>query len=81
VYDNLNGGNRTAKNRLAPFCIYTDPEVVQVGRNETEARRDRIEYRLAKMPMAEALRTTSTSESRGFLKMLIGTNSDEILYS
>jgi pyruvate/2-oxoglutarate dehydrogenase complex dihydrolipoamide dehydrogenase (E3) component len=79
VYDNLNGGNRTTKNRLVPFCMYTDPEVVRVGRNESEARRDRVEYRLARMPMAEALRTTSTSESRGFLKMLIGTNSDEIL--
>ena len=79
VYDNLNGGNRTTRNRLVPFCMYTDPEVVRVGRNESEARRDGIEYRLAKMPMAEVLRTTSTSEPRGFLKMLIGTSSDEIL--
>jgi pyruvate/2-oxoglutarate dehydrogenase complex dihydrolipoamide dehydrogenase (E3) component len=79
VYDNLNGGNRTTRNRLAPFCMYTDPEVVRVGRNESEARRDGIEYRLAKMPMAEVLRTTSTSEPRGFLKMLIGASSDEIL--
>ena len=77
--EDLNGGNRTTKNRLVPFCMYTDPEVVRVGRNESEARRDGIEYRLAKMPMAEALRTTSTSEPRGFLKMLIGTKSDEIL--
>jgi pyruvate/2-oxoglutarate dehydrogenase complex dihydrolipoamide dehydrogenase (E3) component len=79
VYDNLNGGNRTTRNRLAPFCMYTDPEVARVGRNESEARRDGIEYRLAKMQMAEVLRTTSTSESRGFLKMLIGASSDEIL--
>jgi pyruvate/2-oxoglutarate dehydrogenase complex dihydrolipoamide dehydrogenase (E3) component len=79
VYDNLNGGNRTIRNRLVPFCMYTDPEVVRVGRNESEARRDGIEYRLAKMPMAEVLRTTSTSEPRGFLKMLIGASSDEIL--
>jgi pyruvate/2-oxoglutarate dehydrogenase complex dihydrolipoamide dehydrogenase (E3) component len=79
VYDNLNGGNRTTRKRLVPFCMYTDPEVVRVGRNESEARRDGIEYRLAEMPMAEVLRTTSTSEPRGFLKMLIGTNSDEIL--
>src|SRR5262249_49959126 len=79
VYDNLNGGDRTTRNRLVPFCMYTDPEVVRVGRNESEARRDGIEYRLAKMPMSEVLRTTSTSETRGFLKMLIGISSDEIL--
>ena len=53
VHDNLNGGNRTTKNRLIPFCMFTDPELARVGRNETEARRDGIEYRLAKMPMAE----------------------------
>jgi pyruvate/2-oxoglutarate dehydrogenase complex dihydrolipoamide dehydrogenase (E3) component len=29
--------------------------------------------------MSEALRATSTSESRGFFKMLVGTDSDEIL--
>src|SRR2546426_12087970 len=25
AYDNLNGGNRPAKNRLVPFCMFTDP--------------------------------------------------------
>jgi pyruvate/2-oxoglutarate dehydrogenase complex dihydrolipoamide dehydrogenase (E3) component len=79
VYDNLNGGNRTTRNRLIPFCMFTDPELARVGRNESEARRDGVEYRLAKMPMADVLRTRTVSEGRGFLKMLIGANSDEIL--
>lgn len=60
-----NGSNRTTKNRLAPFCMNTDPEVVRVGRNESEAKRDGIEYRLAKMSMTEVLRTTIVSEPRG----------------
>jgi pyruvate/2-oxoglutarate dehydrogenase complex dihydrolipoamide dehydrogenase (E3) component len=79
VHDNLNGGNRTTRNRLIPFCMFTDPELVRVGRNETEARRDGIEYRLTKMPMAEVLRTRTVSEPRGFMKMLIARQSDEIL--
>src|SRR4029077_11161406 len=79
VYDNLNGGNRTIKNRLVPFCMFTDPELARVGRNESEARRDGIEYRVAKMRTADVLRTRTVSEPRGFLKMLIGANSDEIL--
>jgi pyruvate/2-oxoglutarate dehydrogenase complex dihydrolipoamide dehydrogenase (E3) component len=79
VYDNLNGGNRTTKNRLIPFCMFTDPELARVGRNESEARRDGIEYRLAKMPMAAVLRTRTVSEPRGFMKMLIAKESDEIL--
>jgi pyruvate/2-oxoglutarate dehydrogenase complex dihydrolipoamide dehydrogenase (E3) component len=79
VHDNLNGGNRTTKNRLIPFCMFTDPELARVGRNEVEARRDGIEYRVAKMPMAEVLRTRTVSEQRGFMKMLIAKDSDEIL--
>jgi len=79
VHDNLNGGNRTTKNRLVPFCMFTDPELVGVGRNETEAHRDGLEYRVAKMPMANVLRTKAVSEPRGFMKMLIGASSDEIL--
>jgi len=79
VYDNLNGGNRTTRNRLIPFCMFTDPELARVGRIESEARRDGVEYRLAKMPMADGLRTRTISQTRGFLKILIGANSDEIL--
>ncbi len=79
VYANLNGGNRTTRNRLIPFCMFTDPELARVGRNEVEARRDRIEYRLAKLAMAEVLRTRTISEPRGFMKMLIGKRSDEII--
>jgi pyruvate/2-oxoglutarate dehydrogenase complex dihydrolipoamide dehydrogenase (E3) component len=79
VHDNLNGGNRTTKNRLIPFCMFTDPELVRVGRNELEARHDGIEYRLVKMPMAEVLRTRTVSEPRGFMKMLLAKESDEIL--
>jgi pyruvate/2-oxoglutarate dehydrogenase complex dihydrolipoamide dehydrogenase (E3) component len=79
VYDNLNGGNRTTRNRLLSFCMFTDPELARIGRNESETRRDGVEYRVAKMPMADVLRTEAVSEPRGFLKMLIGANSDEIL--
>jgi pyruvate/2-oxoglutarate dehydrogenase complex dihydrolipoamide dehydrogenase (E3) component len=79
VYDNLNGGNRTTTNRLVPFCMFTDPELARVGRNESEAQRDGIAYRVAKMRTAEVLRTRTVSEPRGFWKILVGANSDEIL--
>jgi len=79
VHDNLNGGNRSTKNRLVPFCMFTDPELARVGRNESEARRDGIEYRLVKMPIAQVLRTRTVSEGRGLMKMLIEKESDEIL--
>jgi pyruvate/2-oxoglutarate dehydrogenase complex dihydrolipoamide dehydrogenase (E3) component len=79
VRDNLKGGNRTTKDRIVPFCMFTDPELARVGRNEIEAKRDKIEYRVAKLPMANVLRTHTIAEPRGFMKMLIGKDSDEIV--
>ncbi|HEY6400234.1 MAG TPA: FAD-dependent oxidoreductase [Blastocatellia bacterium] len=79
VYDNLNGVDRTTRNRLVPFCLFTDPELIRVGLNESEARRDGVEYRLARMPMSDTVRTATVSEPRGLLKMLIAKGSDEIL--
>ncbi|MCU1272051.1 MAG: Dihydrolipoyl dehydrogenase [Acidobacteriaceae bacterium] len=79
VRDNLNGGNRTTKDRLVPFCIFTDPELARVGLNEREAKSRGLEYRVAEMPMAAVLRTRTLSEPRGFMKMLIDAYSDHIL--
>jgi pyruvate/2-oxoglutarate dehydrogenase complex dihydrolipoamide dehydrogenase (E3) component len=79
VRDNLNGGSRTTRDRLVPFCMFTDPELARVGLNETEAKARSIAYRLAKMPMAGVLRAVAIGETRGFVKMLVDAESDRIL--
>ena len=79
VHDNLTGGSKTTSGRLVPFCMFTDPELARVGLNETESRRLGLGYRVLSMPMAAVLRTRTISEPRGFMKMLIAADSDEIL--
>ena len=79
VRDNLNGGSRTTRNRLVPYCMFTDPELARVGLNESEAKSRHIRYRVARMPMAAVLRTRTISEPRGFMKMVIEQDSDRIL--
>lgn len=79
VRDNLNGGNRSTDGRLVPFCIFTDPELARVGLSESEAKQRAISYRLATIPMMKVRRTATISETRGFLKALISSDSDEIL--
>jgi pyruvate/2-oxoglutarate dehydrogenase complex dihydrolipoamide dehydrogenase (E3) component len=79
VRDNLNGGNRSTAGRLIPFCLFLDPELARVGLNETEARRRGLGYRLLRLPMDAVLRTRTVSQARGFLKMLIAADSDQIL--
>ena len=79
VRDNLAGGHRVTTGRQVPFCMFTDPEFARVGLSETEAKDRGVAYRLAKIPMLAVLRARTLSETRGFLKALIDTESDRIL--
>ena len=79
VMDNLNGGNRTTRDRLIPFCLFTDPELAHIGLNETQAKAKGIPYRLSKVPMKSILRSRTISAESGFVKALVATDSDKIL--
>jgi pyruvate/2-oxoglutarate dehydrogenase complex dihydrolipoamide dehydrogenase (E3) component len=78
VLSHLDGGNRTTRDRLIPYCLFIDPELAHVGLSEAEAKSKGVSYRLVKQPMAAVLRTRTLSETRGFAKALIGTD-DRIL--
>lgn len=79
VFDNMNGGNRVTTGRQVPFCMFTDPELARIGLSETEAQAKGVSYRLAKISMSMVLRTRTLSETHGFMKALIDTESDRIL--
>ena len=79
IRDNLEGGHRTTRGRVVPFCIFTDPPLARVGLNEVEARRRGVKVRVATLPAREILRTWTTGETRGFLKALVDERRDEIL--
>src|SRR5262249_36119811 len=78
VLADMTGGVRTTRDRLIPYCLFTDPELAHVGLHESEARAKKIPYRVWKLPMAAVLRTRTLSETRGFMKALIGPD-DRIL--
>ena len=79
IRDNLAGGSRTTRDRLIPFCLFTDPPLARVGLNEREAGRRGVEVRVATLPMSAVLRTRTTAESQGFMKALVDAQSDRIL--
>ncbi|MFO0958600.1 MAG: FAD-dependent oxidoreductase [Isosphaeraceae bacterium] len=79
VLDNLAAdGARSTTGRQVPFCLFTDPELARVGLSEKEAASRGIAYRKATIPMEAALRSRTISETRGFLKALVGAD-DRIL--
>ena len=76
--DNLAGRERSTTGREIPFCLFTDPELAHIGVSETQAKAQGIAYRLFKIAMAADLRTRTLSETRGFMKALVGED-DRIL--
>ena len=76
---NLGGGNRTKRDRLVPYCMFTDPPLARVGLSEDEAQRQGIAVRVAKLPIAAVLRSRTISETRGFMKALVEAGGDRIL--
>lgn len=79
VRDNLAGGNHVTTWRLIPYTLFTDPELARIGLTEKEAKGQNIAYRLFKIPMEQVLRAHTLSETRGFLKALVGLDNDLIL--
>ena len=79
VYDSITGGKRVTTGRQIPFCLFTDPELARIGLSEKEAKAQGIPYRLFKIPMSAVMRSTTMSETRGFLKALVEIDSDRIL--
>jgi pyruvate/2-oxoglutarate dehydrogenase complex dihydrolipoamide dehydrogenase (E3) component len=76
---NLSGGNRSKRDRLVPYCMFTDPALARVGLSEVEAQRQGIAVRVARLPMAAVLRAQTISETRGFMKALVEANGERIL--
>ena len=79
VRDNLAGGNRSTRDRLVPYCMFTDPPLAHVGLSEVEARRRGLATRVARLPMSAVRRTATTDETQGFMKVLVGESDDRIL--
>jgi pyruvate/2-oxoglutarate dehydrogenase complex dihydrolipoamide dehydrogenase (E3) component len=78
VRDNLAGGKRSTRDRLIPYCVFTDPPLAHVGLSESEAEREGVAVRVGKLPTAAVLRAQATGEKQGLMKVLIGADDDRI---
>jgi len=76
---NLAGGKRSTRDRLVPYCMFTDPPLARVGLSEREAQRQGVIARVARLPMSAVLRAHTTDETQGFMKALVGASDERIL--
>jgi pyruvate/2-oxoglutarate dehydrogenase complex dihydrolipoamide dehydrogenase (E3) component len=79
IRDNLAGTKRSTRDRLVPYCMFTDPPLAHVGLSEGDAQRQGLTARVAKLPMSSVLRAQTTDERQGFMKALVSASDDRIL--
>ena len=78
ITDNLAGGKRSTRDRLVPYCMFTDPPLARVGLSEREAQHQGVTARVARLSMSAVLRAHTTDETQGFMKALVASD-DRIL--
>ncbi len=75
----LEGGSATTTNRLVPYTVFIDPQLGRIGMNEQDAHARGINHCVGKMPMDYVARALEVDESRGFMKVVVDADTDEIL--
>ncbi|WP_214072966.1 mercuric reductase [Mucilaginibacter sp. dw_454] len=80
VYRNLiEKHNYTTADRPIPYCMFTDPQLGRVGISEQEAKEQKLDYIVAKLPMAHVARAVETGDTRGFMKAIVDRKTKKIL--
>jgi pyruvate/2-oxoglutarate dehydrogenase complex dihydrolipoamide dehydrogenase (E3) component len=79
IMDNIAGGKRSTRDRLVPYCMFTDPPLAHVGLSEGEAERQNVAVRVGRLPTSAVLRAQAIGETQGLMKILVGANDDRIL--
>ena len=72
-------GEATIDGRLVPYTIFIDPQLGRIGLTEAEARAQGKNIRVARMPMTYVARALETDETRGFIKAIVDSGTDQIL--
>jgi len=65
--------------RPVPYCMFTDPQMGRIGLDETAAKKQGLNYRVAKLPMAHVARAIETGDTRGFMKAIVDIQTKKIL--
>jgi pyruvate/2-oxoglutarate dehydrogenase complex dihydrolipoamide dehydrogenase (E3) component len=72
-------GNATTEGRLVPYTVFIDPQLGRIGPTEAEARAQKHNIRVARMPMTSVARALEVDEARGFMKAIVDADTGHIL--
>jgi len=75
----IDDGDRTIAGRQEPYVVFTEPQLGRIGLSEQDAKKQKLDYRVASMPMSSVARAYEVDEPRGVMKVLVDAESDRIL--
>jgi pyruvate/2-oxoglutarate dehydrogenase complex dihydrolipoamide dehydrogenase (E3) component len=75
----LCGENRTRSDRVLGYAVYTEPQVGRVGMTLEQAQKQGMNARAVTLPMNQIARAIEWGHDLGFYRMVIDTDTDEIL--
>ncbi|HOG52602.1 MAG TPA: dihydrolipoyl dehydrogenase [Bacillota bacterium] len=67
---NMAGQNRTMDYFAVPNCVFTSPEVSQVGVSEAGAKESGIGYKVGRFPYSALGKASTMGEAEGFVKLV-----------
>src|SRR5690554_470444 len=77
--DHILGGTQKMDYKAIPKAVYGMPEIASVGLTEQEAKSKNINYTVSKFPLAGNGKALADGQTVGFIKLIKGTELDEIL--
>ena len=77
--ENILGTKNKINYDQIPAAIYGHPEIAMIGLTEREAKKRGLKYSVSKFPLAGNGKALADGESVGFVKIIKGTELDEIL--
>jgi pyruvate/2-oxoglutarate dehydrogenase complex dihydrolipoamide dehydrogenase (E3) component len=75
----LEGGSATIADRPVPYTMFIDPQLGRIGLTEQEARDRGRDVRTAMIPMTYVTRAVEMGETRGFMKAVVDSETNQIL--
>jgi len=79
IHNLTKGTKLSTKNRVLPYCMFTDPQLGRVGLTEHEAREKGFDVLVASMPNSAVARAIETGDTRGMMKAVVDAKTDKIL--
>jgi len=64
---------------MIPSCIYSSPEIAQIGLTEQEVKHKEMDYTMSKFPFSSIGKAIIEDNSEGFVKIIIDKQTNDIL--